>query len=309
MIQALANGLRSTAGAPLLLVWLWVVNIGMALPAAWVLANSIESSIGASRVHEKLTHGFDGRWFGEFAAGAKGIGATFEPSMVGAGAFYANLESWLTGKLFVGFSGLVGLGLIYAVVWAFLLGSVLNRFAGDGRKTGLMQAGGRYFFRFVRLALISGGAYLAIYKLQRWIFGRLEDAFVDVTSEKTVLAYTLSVYLLTALLLTTVHVCFGYAKIATVVDDRRSMLLAAARGLFFVIAHPVRCLGLYWLFALCGGLALLVYSWLAPGIGQQSWVAILLAFAAGQLFLGIKLFLRVSLWAGQASLYRSVNGL
>ena len=40
-------------------------------------------------------------------------------------------------------------------------------------------------------------------------------------------------------LLTLIHMVFGYAKVATVVEDRRSMILAAFRGALFVVRHPV----------------------------------------------------------------------
>ena len=90
-------------------------------------------------------------------------------------------------------------------------------------------------------------------------------------------------------------------------EGRRSMLLAALRGVGFVIANPGRTLGLYYGVALVGALALAVYSLLAPGVGQSSWVGVLFAFVVGQLFLIVKLILRLALLGGETALYRSLT--
>ena len=77
---------------------------------------------------------------------------------------------------------------------------------------------------------------------------------------------------ITAILLTVVHVCFTYAKAATVVDDRRSMLLAAIRGVAFVVAHPFRTFGVYLAPAIVSVVLLVLYGLMAPGGGQTTRV-------------------------------------
>ena len=197
------------------------------------------------------------------------------------------------------------------MVWALLLGGVLDRFARSGEERSIarfFRYGGRFFFRYVRLVLVSGVVYFLVYRLGRWIYGRVEDATRDVTVEKTVLIYSLAATALVVFLLVLVHVSFAYAKIATMVEDRRSMLLAAARGLRFVLSHPVRTLGLYFAIAVVSGAALALYAWAGPGAGQQTAFGVTLAFAFGQLFLMVRLALRMTLLAGQTALYQSLQG-
>jgi hypothetical protein len=108
-----------------------------------------------------------------------------------------------------------------------------------------------------------------------------------------------------ALLLTLIHACFGFAKVAAVVDDRRSMLLAAVRGVVFFFKHPLQTAGLYYGFLLISGLLLAGYALVAPGPEQTDWRSVGWALVWGQLFLILKMYVRLSLLAGQTALYQA----
>jgi hypothetical protein len=308
IFAALANGLGRLLSGWWLVVLVWLVNFALALPFAWVMARELEGAIGASLVHEKLRQGFDLGWFGELEAEAEGLVATFSPTLTGAGAFYANLEAWLDGGLFRQLPVVVALGLAYALTWALLLGGVLDRLSAQSRfvdRSGLLAACSRTFFPFVRLALLSGVLYYLIYRLQGWLFGLIEVSTRDVTEERVVFVYTLLAAVAVALLLGLVHVMFDYAKIATVVEGRRSMTMAALRGAGFVLAYPVRTLTLAMLLGLAGIALVALYAVVAPGSGQSSAAAVIGAFLVGQLFLAGKLGLRLLLLASETSLFES----
>ena len=309
--DALVAGIRMLMRERWLVVGLWLVNVAFALPAAWVVTDALEASIGGSRVHESLRDGFDMGWFGEFEARTAGLAATFSPTLSGGGAFLDNMEAWVSGSLFTRFPLVLGIAAGYVVVWLVLLGGVLDRFAGDDEDRSLARlfgAGGHTLLRFVRLALMSAALYALIYLIQRALFGRLENWSRDTTSEWPVLLLSLAVYLATALQLLFVQICFGYAKVATVVDERRSMVLAAVRGFAFVLLHPRQTLGLASSILGAMGLLLALYAWLAPGSGQASVVTIVAAFAVGQIVLLIRLGGRLTHLAGQTVLYRRLSG-
>ena len=68
----------------------------------------------------------------------------------------------------------MGAGLLYALVWAFLLGGVLERLAWLGgrvvareRAAGFFAGCGRHFSRFLVLALLAGVFYYTVYALSR----------------------------------------------------------------------------------------------------------------------------------------------
>jgi hypothetical protein len=306
--RAMTAGARRALGSPVILLWLWLVNLAVAAPAAWIVATSLEQGIGTSRACETMLEGFDLEWYDTYRTRARGLASTFTPTHAGAGAVYENLERMLTGRPVGRSLGVTVVACAYALVWLSMLGGVIDRYADRDRRPGIGRffgAGGRFFFRFARLAVLSGVLYFGVYWLSRRLFAWMEAATRDVTVEGTIFYYSLLVWTLAAVLLTLIHACFGFAKVATVVDDRRSMLLAAVRGLVFVAGHPAKTLGLYYGYLLVAGLLVVVYALGAPGVGQQTWKAVIWAFAGGQLFLLLKLFVRLSLLGGQTTLYQA----
>ncbi len=308
MMKAMLKGFWRVVSSPGLIVWLWLVNLVVALPAAWVMTDSLRSSIGASLVDEKLTESFDMGWYGEFETKAKGLDTTFTPTVTGVGAFYNNLESWLYGDLFKEFPGLVGLGLVYALLWALFLGGVLDRYSGgDFNLTRFFCAGGRFFLRFIRLAVLSGIFYYLIYRFSGWLFSRIEEWTIDITVERTLFFYTLLAAGLTVFLLTFVNMAFDYAKIVTFKEERKSMLLAALRGFGFVFSNPAKTMGLYYGLGALGIVMLALYASMAPGANQSTVSGVAFAFFIGQAFLVVKLMLRLMFYAGQMALYEKIS--
>jgi len=285
---------------------LWAVNLAVALPLAAVLAEEIKGSIGRSLVAEELLQGFDTGWHGELHHGASRLAETFGGELLGAGAFFENLERWWRGDLLSLPPALVAAGLLYAVVWAFLLGGVLERLAGSGGGADLpsfFAACGRHWFRFLRLALLAAVLYYLVYRLVRAGFGALEAASRDLTSERTALLWVLAGAALTVLLLAAVRTVFDYAKIAVVAGRRRSALAAAWAGLRLVGRRPFATLGLYGAFAFLGALLLALYALLPPFAGAGTWATVLLAALVGQLALAAKLALRLGLLGAEVRLY------
>ena len=312
MLKALIKGFWRVISSPGLIVWLWLVSIVVTLPLAWVMSESIESSLGGSLVSDKLREGFDMDWFGEFESDAKGLETTFTPTVTGVGAFYNNLEAWLTGDLFEMHPSLVGLGVVYALLWALFMGGVLERYAGSEGMFNLSRffsTGGKFFFRFVRLAVLSGALYYLVYRLGGWLLGWVEDSTLDVTVEKTVLARLLLAATVIGFLLTLVNMVFDYAKIAAFKEDRRSMLLAAFRGLGLVFSHPLKTMGLYYALVAVGVLLLVFYSAMAPGVHQSSTTGVLVAFLIGQGFLVARLIMRLWFYGGQMALYETITAM
>lgn len=316
-IRAFFAGFGRAARAWRLVLLLWLVNLAVAAPFAAGLAHELQGSMGHSLVHRTLLERFDTGWHGELQAGARGIVGTFQPEVLGAGAFFDSLERWWTGGLVSLPPVLVGAGVVYALVWAFLLGGVIERLAlpWEDRRAGaagFFRGCGRHFPRFVGLALVAGVLYFLVYRLSRAGFGFLEDALRDVTSERVALAWTLVGAALTVLLLAGVRVVFDYAKISVVARERRSLLVAAWDGLRLVAGRPFSTLGLYAGYALLGAALLALYAAFTPALGltsgQATWSTALLALAAGQLAVLTRVGLRLALLGGEASFFGRATG-
>lgn len=312
-LRAAWLGLEGAASTPWMVLGFWLANLLVALPAGVLVADAIGRDLDASAVQEELLQGFDTAWHSEFQGRTSGLANTLTPArVVGLGPLLDNLEGWALGQIFQLPPGAVALGLVFALLWSFLLAGAVTRFADPWRPGGLgafFQGAGRSWGRFLRLALITAPAYVLIYRLYRRLLKVIEDATNDVTRETTVLAWVLAATLLTVLLLAILRSASDYAKAALVLEPRRSSFLAAFAGLRFVLRYPLRTLGLALLFALLFLLLVATYGWLAPGTGQSTWAGVILALAVGQLYLIARIALRLALLAGETALFRDLRRL
>ncbi len=231
--------------------------------------------------------------------------------MVGILPVLSNIEKLLDREILQADGTILLAGLLFLLAWALFAGGILDRYAHPDEpptRARFFSQNGEYFFRFVRLLIISLLFYWGIF---RWVANPLhdwlEDATRDVTQEKTVILFTLLVYALVAFLLLLVSLVLDYAKIALVVERRRSALLACLRGARFVLAHPGSALGLYLLLTAVSLLLVWLYSLVAPGPGQSGATTILLAFLVGQIYLIARLGLKLWFLAGQTALFQSAE--
>lgn len=309
-LRAVRQGLTQATTSAGLIACLWLVGLAAALPYAMVVRDSIQRSVGASRMHLDLREGFDMDWYSEYLHEAVGVGRLLTPTSVRPAAFLDNLEAWFSGDLFLTQPGLVALGVAFALGWALLVGGILHRFVYFEKGLSLRSLlghGAELFPRYARLLVISGALYYLVYRFARWLFPRLEEALRDVTVERTTLAVHLAGAALVVLLLLLVKLTSDYAKVATILEGRRSMLLAAWRGLRFVLGHPLRTFGAYALVAVVGLALLALYALIAPGQAQASLAGVLWAFLVGQAFLALRIVQRLTAYAAAVEIYRDAT--
>ncbi len=311
VLQAIRAGLLRAITAPRLLIALWLVNFLFAVPVSIMIRQALAGSFGSSRVAQGMREGFDRGWYAEFQSTAGDLEKTFRPTVSGPGPVLDNLQAWWSGDLFADtYLGIVALGLGYAVLWAFLLGGVLDRLARPDEPLTLERfcaTCGRYFARFLGLALIAGVVYAAIYRLGRELYGWIEASSRDVTVEKTAFIRVLAASALVVLLLVVARMIFDYIKIAIVVDDQRGFLRSIGQGLRFVYSRPLATLGVTFGFGFLGALLFGFYLLWAPGAEQSTLISIVLAFLGSQVYLISRLAVRLGLLGGEISLYQSLE--
>jgi hypothetical protein len=126
----------------------------------------------------------------------------------------------------------------------------------------------------------------------------------EAVSESTAMAWALSRHALLLVALLLVSLVSTYAKVIVVLEERRSALLALLSGLAFCVANPRRVLGHYLALLLAGILLLALWAALDGRLETTGYKSQLVALALMQgLVLG-RIFLRLSLLAGQVALYR-----
>lgn len=308
-LQAFFRGLRHTGDQSGLVGWLWLANLLIALPAGVLMVHTLDQAIGPSLVHENLRQGFDLGWYGEIEDSNGGLMETFRPSaVVAAGPLLDNLEGWITGRLWSEYPALLGMISLFLLAWILLQGGVLARLhdpLSPRGLRGLLAAGADLFFRLLRLAILSAPLYFLVYKLGRWLLGRIAGATREVTRETTVLLYALAALALVAFLLLLVRAVFDYARIAVVVENRHRALGAVLRGLGFVLSRPGKVFALVALGGILALAAMGLYALLAPGVGTSTVVGLILGILIQQLYLMARIAVRVTILGSELELYKT----
>jgi hypothetical protein len=306
VIEAWRDGWRRVVHAPAVVLGVLALTIVLALPLALSLRGLIEAHAGTSAMSADAADGISYDWWQEFLSQATGLGTTFTPAIVGFAAALDNISSVLDAQSEV--ASVAGALALYVAGWTFLAGGIIDRYARQRRTLayGFFAASGVYFFRFVRLAAVSGILYWWMFGyVHPWLFDewypRLTDA---ITAERTAFLVRAAMYAAFGSVLVLANLLFDYAKIRAVVEDRRSMLGALLAALRFIEHNAGRTLSLY---ALNGGLfvvLLVVWSVLVPGAGggrASFWLGILLT----QFYVLARLVLKLQFLASQTALFQA----
>lgn len=305
--RALAQGIRRVGAAPRYLLLVYFLNVAVALVLGFALAGALEDSLGSSLAAGNLRESFDELWYRGFSAGASGLAATFDPAVVGIGAVFSSLDTFLRGGLFYQYAGIVGAGLLYLLAWTFFAGGFIACYRRPAQEGSFFQQGARFFPRFALLAVMAGVLYWLIFHfVAPWAGDRVASLTHETIDERVAFAYTLIQYLLIWCLVWLVSMVFDYSKILVVVQDHRNALTAPLHALGFVRRNLGRALGLYLATGLVWVVLLLVYWAVAPGAGQSSTVPLLIAFLIGQLYILARIAVRCLFYAGQTALYEAV---
>ena len=306
ILHAFVDGMRRVSAAPAVLFGVALVTLLAAVPPGLALGGMIAESLGDSQAAVTAADGVNGEWWREFSAGASGVGASFSPRILGFGGVLDNLSGMLdnTPRPRV----LAGIGAAYLLVWIFLAGGIIDRYARNRplRAAAFFSACGVYFLRFLRLAVAALVAYLLLYGVVHALLfdGLYARATRDMTSERGAFALRVALYLLFGGMFAACSLLFDYAKVRAVVEDRRSMigaLLAAAR---FIRRRPAATAGLY---ALNGALfvaLLAVWRMVAPGAGTSGW-PLWAGLALTQAYLLARLAVKLLFYASETSLFQA----
>lgn len=310
MLQYLRQGLHRTILCKNAIIWLYLTNLVLVLVPTVLLHSEIEESLANRMMAEEMSKGYDDIWFKEFSAEAKGLGSTFNPTVTGIGAILNSLDSQLSGQLFRAYLPIVALSCLYALFWTFASGGLLQTFNRNAPPSlaSFVSDSGVFFGRFLRItAVVVVGYALVFGVLKQGVEDLLAYLLREEIDERVVFACTLGKYLFVALSLAALSMLSDYTKMSTVVESRHSILLAMLRSLRLCLSQFRRVAGLYLMLTLVGLLLLLIYSLVAPGASQQSWLGVILALALGQAYILSRVWLRVLYLGSQFELFRDLQ--
>jgi hypothetical protein len=303
VLAAFVDGLMRVKHAPMLVIGLWLATIVTSLPFAILLQGLIGNHLGSSMAAQAAAGGVDFDWWNEFLAQTSGVGISFVPAVLGFAAVMRNLSTFVDNT---GFPIVIAVAVsAHMIVSLFLIGGVLDRLARD-RAIGaaaFFSACGMYAARFLRLAIIATVMYwFLLVPYHQWLFEELYSSLTEnLTIERTAFFYRVGLYAAFLLPLLLVNLVFDYAKVRAVVEDRRSMIGAVVSAVRFIRRHPGAAIGLYLLDALLFLGVIGLYFLVAPG----AYVPNAVAFAIGQLYIVLRVMVRLQFAASQIALFQN----
>jgi hypothetical protein len=301
--SAWRDGVRRVNGAPLVLLGMYALTLAVALPLSIALRGMIAAHLGDSLFAGRMASGTSYDWWQEFSAQASGLGTTFVPSIIGMGAVLDNLSGLLDNLPLA--TTVAGATAAWLVLWSFLSGGVLDRYARmrPTRTLGFFAACGMHFWRFLRIGLLALLTYWVLFGLvHRWLFDDLYPwATRDMTAERSAFVVRVLCYLAFGTCLVGCNLVFDYARIRLVVEDRHSAIGALMAGARFVRRHPAT-LRLYLLNGVGFILVALAYALVAPG--APSSLTIWIALALGQIYILLRHYVKLLFYASQVAYFQ-----
>jgi hypothetical protein len=303
--SACRDGIRRVNAAPAILAGVWLLTLLVSLPLTLALRGTLEQHLGASLAADTAASGVNYDWMQEFGDQATGLGTIFTPTIIGLGAVLDNLSAFIDNahRPFA----IVAAASVYFVLWLFIAGGIIDRYARDRatRGYGFFAASGVFFFRFLRLAVVMVIAYGFLFGyVHPFLFDRLYPRMTrDLTVERTAFFVRVALYVVFGLALAACNLMFDYAKVRAVVEDRRSALGAIGAALRFVRRNLAAAVTLYLANFALFVLVVAIYAGMALSVGGIGWT-MWIAFAIGQVYVLGRLWVKLIFWASETALFQ-----
>ncbi len=320
------NAVRRNWGLVLLLL---LPNLLLARLLAGPLLETLERDLRNKGASVSMMNGFDYDWWKEWSEEQKGWTGSFGPDIFGTGFAFKNLDQLLRGVLPLRFfhveppmapseerddraptldGVLLTVGFLYWLVQLFLTGGllgVLRAPSGGWTVRGLLHGSGFYFGRLFRVSLLALFATGVLFLLNRpfasWVDGQARET----VSETAALAWLFGRHALLLLGILFIHALSSFAKVAIVLEERSSAVLAFLTSLGFTLGNLGRVAGQYLVWGLAGVVGLALWAAFDDRFVTTGYKSQLVTLVLFQAVIVFRITLRLVLLAAQVSLYRA----
>ncbi len=332
LVPALRIGWKKVNQTKRMVLFAWLVNVTLSLTLAVPLLLQLNSAVRGTVLEDQLLERVDTNWFQTFKSEnqASDVVRYFDYSIFGYAPFLTHYESYLTGTVVKNIGnfffdlffkwrlGLEYLSILTVLAFVsvlsstFLAAGFVGAYAKGYRVSfqEFLMDGGKFFGKFFRLSLLSLIVYVLLFEiLFDWWSGSIPVWTASERSEMTPFVLYMIRNGAAVLVLGFVALCFDYAKIRMVVDDRMSALFASWAGVTFVFKHFFSTSGLYIFLSLVGVVLIVAYALIEGAIAQTGYWSILLVFLIQQLYILARLCLKATFYAAQTQLYQAKASL
>jgi hypothetical protein len=281
--KAIVAGMGTTLRKPRLLVMLYAVNLLFAGLVALPFLVIVQRELGHSLLGLRIQPA-DFGWLGEAAL-----------------SYGASLPALA--------AGVVAVGVVYLVLHIFLNGGIVGRLLDKEGRAGLPEFaadGGLYFWRYVRLFLVS----LVFLVFTLGVVMSLVSALFEPLSEAALTDWPplilSNLHLLIALLLlSVVHMIIDYARIAVAADAERRVLKALRHVLTFLRKRFFRAWAIYLLLVILTVAGSAVFYVVFNRLGEPSVAQVAAGLFLMQAYIVFRIWVRTLFVAAQAEFFKA----
>jgi len=299
--RAAVQGLALAFRAPGLIAAIVLITIITAVPFALAIEGPVMDSLAVQPPVSTLSASeVDAEWWQEFRRHASGLVATFTPAILGFAAPLETVSAVLDGTPRP--LALAAPIAISAIIWAWLWGGILHRFAtGVSSPRAFIAAARRHFVPMLGVSVVAATVSLLLYVTIHPLLGAVYDLVApQMTAERNAFVVRVVVYVVFGAALMIVNAVFSFARIAMVTGGERRWLPAMSSGWTFVRTHLTSVTALYVIFFVVFAAAMVAYG-AAETLGGArvgGWRAV----AIGQMFIVFRIGLRIAFSGAQVRL-------
>jgi len=199
------------------------------------------------------------------------------------------------------------IGIIYLLSSIFLNGGIIGCFIKEDNEysaTLFFGSSGKYFGRFFRLFLLSIPFLIIAFLLSKGISSFIKGISPD--SEPLQVTAKIIGYIILLFLIFFINMVFDYAKIRTVFQERRSMIMTTLRAMGFVLKNLGKTLGLYYIIAAVGLGFLIIYTIVGKLIPISRGFGIVLFFLWQQMYALGRIWVKLLFLSSEIRLYKNI---
>ena len=199
----------------------------------------------------------------------------------------------------------LAMGVFYLLMNLFFAGGILATLEKENRfiLQNFALACGRYAGRFFRLFLLSLIVLAALFLAYQWFVAGALGSLIQDLQPGYRAQIRMAAWLFFIPLLGVWNMIFDYAKIVIQVQEMKSSFKAFLSSLGFIGRYPLQTLGLYFLNYMILLLLFLIYSAVSNVTSVTTLAAVYGMLGMQQLFILLRMWIRVSFFASQQHFY------
>jgi hypothetical protein len=297
-----AHGIRRASGEGRMLLLLWLVNLLFASILFFQFSSYFNELLATRAAGAGFLKAIDFNIILEIIAG--------DGAVIGRFIALAMLLFLAYGL----FSVFLGGGILHTL-WARYTDAEFEAAYGDGsgaNKRGRMaplffQGAGKFFGRFFRLFVLALVLWVIVIVVMTLLGSILRPLTSDTPHEGMVFWMTVFKVAVGLFLAFLVRMFVDYARIRMVVEDSTSALKSLVRASGFVFRNFGKTLALYWLYVLTGAVIFVIFWLIDQSISNAPFLAVLVTFFIGQVFILSRGWVKVGLQAAQMEYFRKTS--